>query len=132
MIYELISEYLGKPNHSYVSVITACSISFSIVNFHVSFITLFSTDQLLQTFNYLQIFTKKKYHEKKFIFVISIHWDFNVEGISTSELHLLFINCFNRFVQHIFYFDNEDIIRKGYKSGLWKTSNYPFRYKCQY
>ena len=41
-----------------------------------------------------------------------------------------YLNCFNYFVQHIFYFDNEYIIRKGYKSGFWKTSNYQFRYKC--
>ena len=50
--------------------------------------------------------------------VISIHWNFNVEGTSTSEFHLLFINCFNRFVQHTFYFGNEYIIRKGYERGF--------------
>ena len=39
----------------------------------------------------------------------------------TSEVYLLFIYktiSFNHSVQHIFYFDNEYIVRKGYKGGF--------------
>ena len=70
--------------------------------------------------------------KRKIMFVITVHSNFirwrNFYLRSSFNIYLLFY----LFWTTHFYFDNEYIIRKGYESGFWKTSNYSFRCKCQY